>query len=210
MTRVLLTGFEPFGGAALNPSAEVALRLADEHIPDLDIRTAILPVAVDTAPDMLLRLLITEQPDWCVMLGQAEGRAALSLERVAINLCDFSIPDNTGKRITNQPIVADGPAAYFATLPLHEMRDASFSAGVPADLSLSAGTYLCNLVFYTALHACQTYALSTGCGFIHLPALPEQMLGQHRPVPTMALSTICNGLRASLHILAAVPAAMAC
>jgi pyroglutamyl-peptidase len=205
MSTILLTGFEPFGGATINPAAEVVFRLAAEMSDIFHIQPLILPVDVVEAPQRLQAALVHNQPDWCVMLGLAEGRATLSIERVAINLCDFPIPDNIGQTLVDQPIAIYGPDAYFATLPTRELRDAALTAQVPTELSLTAGAYLCNCVMYTALHVCATQQLPTRCGFIHVPALPEQVLGQRKPHPTMALETMCTGVRTMLHVLARTP-----
>ncbi len=197
MSTLLVTGFEPFGGDLINPSAEVVRWFANNGKPS-DAATAILPVDAVQAPRMITDLLLNHQPDVCLMLGQANGYAALSVERVAINLCDFRIPDNAGVWRIDEPIVEDGPAAYFSTAPVRDMVQAIRAAGVPADLSLSAGAYLCNMVYYIALHVCATHRLSTRCVFIHLPSLPSQASLDSRPRPTMALETMYAGVRAAL------------
>lgn len=202
MSTLLVTGFEPFGGASINPSAEVVRYFANNGKPP-DAATAILPVDAAQAPRMITDLLLEHQPDLCLMLGQADGYAALSVERVAINLCDFRIPDNAGIRRVDEPIVDDGPAAYFSNAPVRDVVRAIRNAGVPANLSLSAGAYLCNMVYYTALHICATHRLSTRCIFIHLPSLPSQASSDLRPRPTMALETMYAGVRAALQ--AALP-----
>jgi pyroglutamyl-peptidase len=197
MSTLLVTGFEPFGGASINPSAEVVRRLATNgKLPDA--ATAILPVDAVQAPRMITDLLLDHQPDLCLMLGQADGYAALAVERVAINLCDFRIPDNAGIRWVDAPIVEGGPAAYFSNAPVRNVVDAIRAAGVPADLSLSAGVYLCNMVYYIALHICATHRLSTRCLFIHLPSLPSQASADHSPRPTMALETMYAGVCAAV------------
>lgn len=135
------------------------------------------------------------------MLGQSDQAAALMIERVAINLRDFRIPDNGGHQPCDDPIAPDGPDAYFTTLPARELMRAAWAADVPAALSLSAGAYLCNVAFYTALHTCVIHGLPTRCGFIHLPALPSPALEERTPRPTMGISTITDGLRAILQTL---------
>lgn len=201
MPTLLLTGFEPFGGASINPSAEVARRFAIDGSDALEIVTAILPVDALAAPRLLSESLLDLRPDACVMLGQADGYAALAVERVAINLCDFTIPDNAGTQRIDEPIVVGGPAAYFATAPVRDMVQAVRAADVPAELSLSAGAYLCNMVYYMALHVCALRNLATRCAFIHLPSLPAQANGDRRPRPTMALETMYTGVRAALRVL---------
>lgn len=197
MSTMLVTGFEPFGGFLVNPSAEVVRRFANNGKPP-DAATAILPVDAVQAPRMITDLLLNHQPDLCLMLGQADGYAALAVERVAINLCDFRIPDNAGIQRVDEPIVEDGPAAYFSNAPVRDVVQAIRAAGVPAHLSLSAGAYLCNMVYYTALHVCATYRLPTRCVFIHLPSLPTQASADHLPCPTMALETMYAGVCAAL------------
>lgn len=197
MSTLLVTGFEPFGGASVNPSAEV-VRLFTNNGKPPDAVTAILPVDATQAPRMITDLLLNHQPDLCLMLGLADGYAALSVERVAINLCDFRIPDNAGIRRVDEPIVEGGPAAYFSNAPVRDVVHAISAAGVPVALSLSAGAYLCNLVYYTAMHICATHRLPTRCLFIHLPSLPLQASANQHPRPTMALETMYAGVCAAL------------
>ena len=198
--KILLTGFEPFGGSLVNPSAEVVRALAGHQIGNVDLHTILLPVTCDGGPAMLLQAIESVEPDIVLCLGQAGGRRTLSLERVAINLLDFSMPDNAGKNMTDEPIIADGPAAYFATLPVRLLLTAIRKAGVPAELSLTAGAYLCNQVLYTALHHVAVNALPIRVGFMHVPSLPEQVVD--RPGPSMGLETMIAGVRAALRSLA--------
>lgn len=197
MSTLLITGFEPFGGFSVNPSAEVVRRFRDSGTLRNET-TAILPVDAVQAPRMITDLLLTHQPDLCLMLGQADGYTSLSVERVAINLCDFRVPDNAGIQRVDEPVVDGGPAAYFSTAPVRDVVHAVRAAGVPAELSLSAGAYLCNMVYYTALHVCATHRLLTRCLFIHLPSLPSQAHTEHHPRPTMALETMYAGVCAAL------------
>lgn len=199
---MLLTGFEPFGGQTRNPSAELVNRLVGSLA---GVRTAVLPVDADRAPAQLTRLLLEQCPDWCVMLGQAGGRAALSVERVAVNYCHFRIADNAGQQLVDQPVVAGGPAAYFTTLPVPKLLAAAQRVGVPAEQSLSAGAYLCNMLFYTALHMAAEYNLPTRCGFVHVPLLPEQP--NSRAIrPVMKLDAMALGVGAMLNVLVAYSA----
>ncbi len=203
MTRILLTGFEPFGAASINPSEQVVRVLEAEGVSGCELHTAILPVAAASAPQRLAALLTELQPDWCVMLGLADGRTAISVERVAVNLCDFGIPDNGGAQLVDTPIAPDGPDAYFASLPVRAITEAIRERGIPAELSLSAGAYLCNMAMYSALHTADRQALATRCGFLHLPATPEMAASARRPMATMALPTIVDGVRAVLATLVA-------
>lgn len=200
--KILLTGFDPFGGSAINPSAQVVQALAAVGVDGAALATAILPVDRVHGPEMLLSALDTHQPDVLLMLGQAGGRAVISIERVAINLMDYRIADNGGQKVTDEPIVPGGPAAYFATVPVRAMLSAIQAAGIPAELSLSAGAYLCNQVLYTALHHAAQRVLPMQVGFIHLPYLPEQAAAEPRSPASMALPTMVDAVRAALAILA--------
>lgn len=207
MAHILLTGFEPFGAATSNPSEQLARLLSAEGLLPTTIRYAILPVEARRAPEMLSELLLAERPDWCVMLGLAAGRAAISIERVALNLCDFRIPDNAGDQPIDQPVVEGGPDAYFSRLPVRSLLNASLGAGAPTELSLSAGAYLCNQISYHALHLCATRKLATRAGFIHLPATPDLAASMAGGAPALSLDTMAAGLRAALGVLAGVAAA---
>jgi len=200
MPTLLLTAFEPFGGDRVNASAEVLRLLAPDISNIVETHTSILPVDSVCTPQQIRSLLELLRPDWCVMLGQANGRAALSVERVAVNLCDFRIPDNGGHRPVDQPVVMDAPDAYFATLPVKQLVAAACEVGTPAEQSLTAGAFLCNQTSYVALHTCATEGLSTRCGFVHVPVLPEQVT-ESRATPSMALDTMQRGLRAMLEVL---------
>lgn len=203
--RVLLTGFEPFDGSPINPSALLAQRISERDVAGCELRAAILPVDRWRGPAAVVKAIDDFNPDIVLSLGQASGRGAISIERVAVNLMDYRIADNAGHIATDEPIVPAGPAAYFATLPVREMCAAAQQAGVPAELSLSAGTYLCNQVLYTVLHHLERRPMRTGlAGFIHVPMLPEQaaaqMAAQSRltPTPSMGLETMKSGVEAAL------------
>ena len=185
---ILLTGFEPFGGLARNPSADVALALAGD-----DVEAAVLPVDYERVGRALDELL--ERPwDAIVLMGVAVGLGAISLERVAINFRDGARPDNTGRVPEDPAVVPGGPDAYFSTLPLEELRDRVAAAGVPVEISLTAGAYLCNTSFYLARH-------KTGdipCGFVHLPPTPDLACGTPLPLAdsVRGVAAILDGLRA--------------
>lgn len=190
MTRVLVTGFEPFGGGKQNISADVVARLADVRCPGLEIYTQTLPVDIAIAPRYLTDRLISLSPDWCIMLGEASGRTAITIERIAINLCDFRIADNGGHQPRDEQVIPNAQDAYFATLPVRDLLDAIQATGVEAELSLSAGSYLCNAVFYTALHHSCVYNLPTGCGFIHLPTYESLSLSDSYAGVSAALKAL--------------------
>ncbi len=200
--KILLTGFEPFGGSVFNPSEQVVRALAREKIPGIELHPAILPVDRVRGSEALLRAFDESQPSAVVMLGEASRRAVISLERVAVNLLDFRIADNAGAKIVDEPIVRDAPAAYFSTLPLRAMHEAISAAQVPVELSLSAGAFLCNQVMFTMLHHLAQNKVIVPAGFIHLPPLPIQVVGKSPQLASMSLDTLLLGLRAGLGVLA--------
>ena len=172
---ILVTGFEPFAGASVNPSAEVAKALDGRRVDAWQVRAAILPVHHRTAAAAAGALLEDLDPAAVVHLGLAAERAQIALERIAINVMDYAIPDNQGFQAVDQACVAGGPAAYFSTLPLRPTLDALRAAGIPAYLSATAGTYLCNYVLYTTLHVLAARPQPVRAGFIHLPLLPSMV-----------------------------------
>lgn len=203
-TRVFVTGFEPFAGSRVNPSAEVASRLAGSAIPGVELAIEILPVVGVTAGTRLVAAIRRTRPDAVVLLGEHGESPAIHLERLAVNLRDYRIPDNAGRTVIDRPVVRGGPDAIFATLPLRKMLAAVIGAGIPCSLSNSAGTFLCNEVMYVALH----HLASSGrrrpvpCGFVHVPSLPEQVVGSPRPRPSMDAATTTRGLAAAIACLA--------
>lgn len=192
---VLLTGFDAFGGDAVNPSWILAQALHGRTLAGHRIVSGQLPTVFGTALEVLDDLLVRHRPALVVSLGLAGGRSALSLERVAINANDARIPDNRGAQPVDTPVVADGPAAYFSSLPIKAMLAALRREGIPAEVSQSAGTFVCNHVFYGLMHAIQRgrTGASTRGGFIHVPWL----MGQG--TPSMPLAQAVQGLRIALH-----------
>lgn len=197
MPRVLVTAFEPFGGASLNPSQRIVEELG--QIRGLELRTVVLPVVFASAASQTLQAVAEFGPDFVVALGQAEGRAQITVERVAINLMDARIGDNAGVQPIDQPIAVDGPDAYFTRLPAREMVAAMSAADVPAAISLSAGAFLCNHVFYAVRHALQDTEVRSG--FIHVPLIEEQS-AEFPGLATLTLETEVRGIRAALAVLA--------
>jgi pyroglutamyl-peptidase len=199
IVRVLVTGFEPFGGESINPSWEVA-RQVGAHLSgmsEVDIACALLPVDPHAVRDQLERAIQESDPDLIVMLGQAGGRFQLAPERVGINLVTCADGDCLPHE---EPIEPDGPAAYFTTLDLKLMVEAMHTAGVPAVISNSAGTYICNEVTYLVQHRNAAALRPVPAGFIHLPYLPEQVTQAHT-VPSMALETMLTGVCAAIAAL---------
>lgn len=201
--KLLLSGFEPFGGSQVNPAAEVVQRLVAQPVEGVELVSVLLPVERFAGPDTLIRTYISTQPDMVLCLGEAGGSPVMRVERVAINLLDFLISDNGGHLVTDKPVAPDGPDAYFTTLPVRPMVQALSAKGVPAQISYSAGTFLCNAVIYDLLHYIHRHQLSSPAGFIHLPQLPQQVAGAIPPRPSMSLETMVCGMTAVIQTLAA-------
>lgn len=197
--RILVTGFDPFGGAALNPSWLVAQALHGRRIAGHTVEAARLPTVFGLSAQRLGTLLEQHRPALVLCLGLAAGRAALSLERVAINVNDARIPDNHGAQPVDGPVVDGGPAAYFSNLPVKAMLQAIRGEGLPAELSNSAGTFVCNHVFYALMHqlAVQPGLRAARGGFVHLPCLPEQASAAGT-THCMALPDMVRGLQLGL------------
>ena len=185
MPRILLTGFEPFGRYNLNSSWELVTALPDT-IGNFGCIKLCLPVEFNAVSDLIPKLLSEHHPDIILSFGQSTSDA-IRIERVAINIDDARIPDNSGYIPTDMPIHADGENAYFATLPIKSMKTAVEQVGVPVVISNSAGTYVCNHTFYNWLYWCDKLRLNTKVGFIHLPRLPEQVAIDE---PSMSLDDI--------------------
>lgn len=192
--RILLTGFTPFAGAVLNPSWLAASALDGETIAGHSVISAQLPTAFEASLKELGRLLRLHKPDLVICLGQAGGRGAILLERVALNICDAGIADNAGCQPIDVPVVSNGPVAYFSTLPIKAILQALNDAGIAAEVSQTAGTFVCNHVFYSLMHRLANQ--SRGCqvrgGFIHIPFVPEQ------GSPSMSLEQMVRGLRVAI------------
>jgi pyroglutamyl-peptidase len=199
---ILVTGFEPFAGHAVNPSGELAKALDGHRVGAAVVRAAILPVHHAEVGPRVAELLAETEPAAAVHLGLAEGRARLALERVALNVMDYRIPDNAGCRVEDAPCVAGGPAAYLSTLPLRAMRDALIAEGIPAYISSTAGTFLCNQTLYTSLHAIARVGARTRAGFVHLPLLPSMVASSDLDQPSMDLAVMRRGLEVVLRVVA--------
>jgi pyroglutamyl-peptidase len=191
--KILLTGFEPFGKATSNPSGEIVKQISGDNIV-----TAILPVAYAKSAERLLALIEEHNPDVVICLGQAEGRTEITPERVAINLDDARLADNEGVLRSGIKIIDGGPDAYFSTLPVKEIVEAIKSKGVPAAVSLSAGTFLCNHVFYVAQN--KFAGTNVRSGFVHVPLMDSQS-PEFPGLPTMPLDQMVTAVRAMLEVL---------
>ena len=193
---VLVTGFEPFGGEATNPSWDVCERLARE-IGGMRVETCRVPCEFRRSIEVVAAAIERHRPVLVVCLGQAAGRSQVGIERVAINVDDARIADNAGALPVDDPIAANGPPAYFSTLPVKAMVVAMREAGVAAEVSNSAGTYVCNHLMYGVLHYLAASGHRARAGFIHLPYAEEQVLDK-RGVASMALATMARGIEAAI------------
>jgi pyroglutamyl-peptidase len=190
---VLLTGFEPFGGESINPSWEAVRVLQGARIAGHRVETRCLPVVFGEASKRLRKAIAETQPALVICVGQAGGRAQISLERIAINVDDARNPDNAGNSPVDAAIVADGPAGYFSTLPIKRLLVELHRMGIPAEISQSAGTYVCNHVFYALMHSLGKRRGVRG-GFVHIPYSPEQAL-QHHGSASLPIETVTAALR---------------
>ena len=193
MTTILLTGFEPFGTATSNPSGQIVKQISGDNIV-----TAILPVAYAQSAERLLSLIEQHNPDVVICLGQAEGRTQITPEKVAINLDDARLADNEGVLRNDVKILEDGPDAYFSTLPVKDMVEAVKTQGIPAAVSLSAGAFLCNHVFYVAQN--KFAGSNVRSGFVHVPLMNSQA-PEFPGLPTMPLDQMVTAVRAMLEVL---------
>jgi pyroglutamyl-peptidase len=198
--RILVTGFEPFGGEAINPSWEVAQALHGQQRGGAVVTAVQLPCVFAQSLPALRTAIRRHRPQVVLCLGLAGSRSAISLERVAVNLCDARIPDNAGAQPAGAPVVAGGPVAYFTRLPVKALVQRLLAAGLPAELSLSAGSFVCNQVMYGLLHALRRQP-GVPAGFIHLPPLPEQAAAHPGSRP-LALADQRRGVALVLDALA--------
>jgi pyroglutamyl-peptidase len=198
MTKtVLLTGFEPFNKETINPAWEAVRALAGWRGEDFIVEARQLPCVFGLANRVLNDALDDLKPALVIAVGQAGGRVDLSVERVAINVDDAPIPDNAQRQLIDEPIVRDGPAAYFSTLPIKAIVHGMRAAGLPASVSQTAGTFVCNHAFYGLMHA--TAGSAVRAGFIHIPYLPEQAAA-HPGAASMALAEVVRGLKIAIEV----------
>ena len=198
LPHVLLTGFAPFGGESTNPSWEAVQALEGEIVAGHRIVARCLPVEFDASLHALRQALDELAPALVICVGQAGGRAQISLERVAINVIDARIPDNAGLQPIDEPVAAEGPAAYFTGLPIKAMLAALRNAGFPVEISQTAGTYVCNHVFYGLMHALHGMPGARG-GFVHIPYSPAQA-ALHAGAPSLPASVVAQALRLGVGI----------
>lgn len=194
MKKLLITGFDPFGGESINPAWE-AVRLLPDVIRDFELVKLEIPTVFGAAAQVVIDKAEEIHPDAIISVGQAGGRAAVTPEMVGINLRYASIPDNMGALPCDIPIAEGGPAAYFSTLPVRAMAKAICDAGLPGAVSYSAGSFVCNDVLYSLLHHFDKAAVRAG--FIHVPFLPEQTADK----PSLPLEQTAAALRAAIEAI---------
>ena len=197
--KILLTAFDPFGGASINPALE-AVKLVADRLPGVEIVKTEVPTVFGLSIQTVTEAMDRERPDAVLCIGQAGGRPDLTPERIAINVDDARIPDNQGNQVLDVPVVEGGPAAYFSTLPVKAMVAAIREAGLPASLSNTAGTFVCNHLMYGVLHHAATHCPQVRAGFMHVPFVPSQVTG--RPAPSMAVTDIARGIEAAIAAIA--------
>ena len=191
MKKLLITGFDPFGGESINPAWE-AVKLLPNQIGEFQLHKLEIPTVFGRAAQLAIDAAAEVQPDIILCIGQAGGRAAVTPERIGVNIRDAKIPDNAGNVPKGQRIVPDGPAAYFATVDVMTMAEAAATLGLPAVVSNSAGAFVCNDVLYSLLH--HFNGTATRVGFIHVPWLPEQ------GSPSLPLAQTAEALTAMIRV----------
>lgn len=202
--KVLVTGFEPFGGDDKNPTEMIAKTLNGRTIDGAQITGKVLPVSVKHAGPKLEQILNELKPDIVINLGLAPTYSNIAVERVALNLLDARIPDNDGYQPIDEPIEKDAPIAYFATLPVRAIVKELKDNGVPAMISYSAGTYLCNYVMFKTLHYSKLYDYPKKAGFIHVPYTPDQVVNKFfllgKNTPSMCLDLEIKAIEIAIKI----------
>lgn len=191
--KILITGFDPFGGESVNPAYE-AVKLLPDTIAGAEIIKKEIPTEFIRAGEVLESAIIEYEPDVVICVGQAGGRSAITPEKVAINIMDGRIPDNAGYQPVDVPIQKDGPTAYFSSLPVKAMAKEMKNAGIPAALSYTAGSYVCNYLMYTLLYLIDTKYPNIRGGFVHVPYAMEQVVNKPLGTPSMNLHQIARGL----------------
>ena len=189
--KLLITGFDPFGGASINPAWE-AVKLLPEIIADFEVHKLEIPTVFGLAAQEVLKKADEVHPDVILCIGQAGGRACVTPERIGVNIRDAKIPDNAGNQPLGQFVAEEGPAAYFATVPVMDMADAIRAAGLPGQVSNSAGAFVCNDTLYSLLHHYSGTGIKVG--FIHVPWLPEQ------GTPSLPLHDTAAALEAAIKV----------
>ena len=203
MMKILVTGFDPFGGEKINPALETIKRLPDTILGAQIIKLEI-PTVIGKSLAKITEAVEKENPDAVLSIGQAGGRSEITVERVGINIDDCRIPDNEGNQPIDEPVVKGGPAAYFVTVPIKAIVENIKAHNIPASISNTAGTFICNHVCYGVAHLAAQRTVAgkpMKSGFIHIPFLPEQVIGKPALTPSMSLETIVSGITHALEAI---------
>ena len=199
--KILVTGFDPFGGESVNPAYE-AVKLLPDTIAGAEIIKLEIPTVFSLSGPAVEEGIKKHQPDVVINVGQARGRACINIEKVAINFVDARIPDNNGEQPLDEPLQADGPAAYFATIPVKAMMQHVREKGLPCAVSYTAGTYVCNSIMYNVLYMCEKRYPNIRAGFIHVPFACGQVIDKAPTTPSMSLETIAKSLEYAIEAVA--------
>lgn len=199
--KLLLTAFDPFGGSSVNPAQE-AVKLVADIVAGVAVMKLVVPTVFGRSIDVVADAMKKWKPDAVLCIGQAGGRYELTPERVAINLDDARIPDNEGNQPIDTPIFADGAPAYFSSLPIKAMAAKIREAGLPASVSNTAGTFVCNHLMYGVLYHIEKYYPGVKGGFLHVPFVPSQTVGRSVPAPSMCREDIARGIEAAITAIA--------
>ena len=200
--KILVTGFDPFGGEKVNPAYE-AVKLLPDTIAGAEVIKLEIPTVFSKSGPAVEAGIQAHHPDVVLNVGQAGGRACVTIERVAINLAEARIPDNAGEQPMDEPLQAEGPAAYFTTLPIKAMVKNVRDHGLPCHISYTAGTYVCNCVMYNVLHMAATKYPNIRAGFIHVPFASEQAVEKAVSTPSASLEVIAKSLEYAIEAIAA-------
>ena len=198
--KILLTGFDPFGGEKINPAFE-AVKLVKDRISGAEIVKLEIPTVIGKCDKIVAQAVREQHPDVLLSIGQAGGRADITVEQVAINIVDARIPDNEGNQPHDLVIREDGPAAYFATFPVRSIVERMKSYEVPASISYTAGTYVCNFIMYCNLYLAAKEYPTMKSGFIHVPFSTSQALNKPTPVPSMSMDTMVKAIEAAIEAI---------
>ena len=197
--KILVTGFDPFGGDKINPAIE-SVKLLPDEIAGAQIIKLEIPTIWHQSLKVIDEAIAKYDPDVVLSIGQAGGRTAITVERIGINIDDCRIPDNAGQQIIDEPVFEDGPTAYFSNLPIKAMVARICEKNIPAAVSNTAGTFVCNHVLYGVRYIIETKYPGKRSGFIHIPFLPEQVI-ERANTASMSLSTIVEGLCAAIEAI---------
>lgn len=199
MKKILITGFDPFGGEKINPALEI-IKLLPDRIAECEVKVLEIPTVYKKSLEIIENEIKKFNPNYILSIGQAGGRSDISIERIAINIDDFRIKDNEGNQPIDQNIFSDGENAYFSTLPIKAIRAELLKAGIPASISNTAGTFVCNHVFYGVRYLIEKKYRDKKSGFIHIPYLPEQVLGKSNTA-SMSLETLLKGIEIAVQTI---------